>query len=522
MIILGFFIGTDEYILKCLEERLFGPNSSLQKDLALLDSIEVQPQAHWIFIKNIMLQKITHLMRVTHPDLMTSFADRWFDQLFSSMERKYESHFSEQHRAQMKLQLSAEGLGFPYGRDICVSAYLASSIRFIHNVQHHNDTSVDLPLFEAQLLPLLDEFLTTVGDYKTSDFPATADNLLAYLKALSPKRLDHLQDMFTLSYHKWRRALFVTEWIPQMTASDRNAFKLLEHITVQDSKVVDDTSYWLKALPIGNHQLSPAQFITNFRSRFRIPLPEMAPLAGRHCICGMLIDVNGDHTGCCKFLAPKFHTAMHRATVKYCSALDRAAHIPSEIEPRGDLYTARVLTNLNADGIPVYEQRYLDLLSEDGYLNVDGKGSLADVSGVYGIQAGAYRDHICPQNVFSCMEARVTKKVDKYKQVVEGLGFNFRPLIFEIYSGRLHYLFDGFIRSRCRVICNLHELSFSTIYFQWRCKLDIIIRQCYAKMVLTNALELQRRLTPHTLPDYMYDPPVVHTNLNVVGFLTGD
>ena len=101
---------------------------------------------------------------------------------------------------------------------------------------------------------------------------------------------------------------------------------------------------------------------------------------------------------------------------------------------------------------------------------MDGRGSLSDVSGVYGIQVGAYRDNICPQDVFACMDARVTHKVTKYRNVVDELGFNFRPLIFEVYSGRLHRLFSGFIKSRCKVISNLRELSFSKIYFQWRCK----------------------------------------------------
>ena len=60
---------------------------------------------------------------------------------------------------------------------------------------------------------------------------------------------------------------------------------------------------------------------------------------------------------------------------------------------------------------------------------------MSDISGVYGIQAGAYRDNICPPDVFGCMNARVSRKETKYKNVVDDLGFNLRPLIFEVYSG---------------------------------------------------------------------------------------
>ena len=114
------------------------------------------------------------------------------------------------------------------------------------------------------------------------------------------------------------------------------------------------------------------------------------------------------------------------------------------------------------------------------------------------------------------MNARVSKKEVKYKNVVDQLGFNLRPLIFEVYSGRLHQQFVGFIKSRCKVISNLRGSNFSLIYFQWRCKLDILIRQHHSDMILYNALQIQRKFNPRILPDYLYDPPRIHAFIDVV------
>ena len=70
------------------------------------------------------------------------------------------------------------------------------------------------------------------------------------------------------------------------------------------------------------------EFISAFRSRFRLPRPRLVAFAGTPCPrCGIELDVVGDHMASCPLLGAKPMKYQHNYVVQWCHRLNNATRI---------------------------------------------------------------------------------------------------------------------------------------------------------------------------------------------------
>jgi len=191
-------------------------------------------------------------------------------------------------------------------------------------------------------------------------------------------------------------------------------------------------------MPVGECHLSDRDFGIAFRSRFRIALPDLHVLATVSCTCrpqgrDHKFDPHGDHLLTCKFVRGKERTLLHDKINTFLASLNSAARIPTITDPKNN-YVAQD-NKIQPDGSVITVRRYLDLYSGDGHLFADGRDSLSDVTGVHGITLPMYLHDFQPAHIRDGIKARTAQKNAKYADVVSQLGFNFRPLAFEIDGG---------------------------------------------------------------------------------------
>ena len=187
-----------------------------------------------------------------------------------------------------------------------------------------------------------------------------------------------------------------------------------------------------------------------------------------------------DHLVTCPFMQGNERTITHAAVVKFCDALNHAAHIPSLIEPRGPFVASDEIIQPN--GHVIMERRYLDLWSGDGHLRPDGTGTLADVTGFHAMANAVYDNQDI--DVTALLSQRVRLKNAKYHNAVNRIGYNFLPLVFESYSGLLHKDFVDFISKRSRIIATRLGIRPAVILRNWLSRLSCILRRMLALTVM--------------------------------------
>jgi len=150
-------------------------------------------------------------------------------------------------------------------------------------------------------------------------------------------------------------------------------------------------------------------------------------------------------------------------------------------------------------------RRYLDLYSGDGHLFADGRDSLSDVTGVHGITLPMYLHDFQPAHIRDGITARTAQKNAKYADVVSQLGFNFRPLAFEIYGGALSEELDCFITQRTDIIAERTGVKPSIVARHWRARLSCLIRKQHAFVILNRLDRVLRRHFPNYDHFIQYD-----------------
>ena len=208
-------------------------------------------------------------------------------------------------------------------------------------------------------------------------------------------------------------------------------------------------------------------------------------LQRQRCRCGRHFDCNADHLFTSPHLSGNGRTLTHSEVVNWTAALNRAAQLPTTVEPRG---TFIALDEINhPDGHVTMERRFLDLYSGDGHLSVDGRSTLCDITGVHGMTSAVYVGVAIP-TVEGLMNQRHRRKIAKYQRAVSNLGYNFIPLVFESYSGLLHQDFLDFVTVRSRLIADRLGLRFAAVRRHWLMRLSCILRRQFA-FTITNRIE---------------------------------
>jgi hypothetical protein len=498
---LGVPHGHRQYIEAYVEKHLVAPQSPIQRELVNLASDEVTPQPFWLFFKHVLQNKPMHMMRGIHPDIMTPYIERYQDQLFSLLASKMQCQpFSPPIVQRMRLQFNKGGLGMQHPRDVCLAAYLASSIQFLCTLREFNEPLDTQQWEQVELLPLLQEYLDAVAECKPEVFPDTAQDLLTYLVALPFASIDRLQDKLSLALRLRRYSVYQSQVLPALPTRERNAFELL---------AAGDSS-WLDAIPVGDCVLNASEFTFAFRSRYRLPHPRLRPLDDIRCFCRSQ-QVDADHLMTCRRFKAKEQMAMHNAVIQFFHACDQAAFLPSIIEPRGTYIATDIV--VSQTGSRTHVNRYCDLFSGDGHLNPDGLASLSDVSCTYGLTAEMARTLVPAASIGQAVRARCAKKIQKYDGVVSRLGYRFRPLVVDSLSGIVGDEVLTFLRQRSKLIAVRLGVHEATVFRHWRIRLACLLRRHHFFVTMERAGSLLDKRYPLAY----YNRPA-YVDMHVVGW----
>jgi hypothetical protein len=356
------------------------------------------------------------------------------------------------------------------------------------------------------LVPLLQEWLTFVADCKPAAFPDTPLDLLAYLRDMDMSKLNHLQEKLTLSQRLRRHNLFLRDTYSQLSPVAQASF---------DLQVAGDHR-WLDVMPVGDCHLNDRVFLTSFRLRLHIPLPELSCLTSHWCRCRKVkYDQFGDHLLTCKFVRGKERTLLHDTIVQFLSSLDSAARIPSISNPKGPLVAHAPF--IEPDGLVVNQRRECDLFSSDGRYAANGLDTLSDVSGVHGITMAMYTQDYHLVNIREGITARTRKKEAKYSDPVSRLGYNFRPLVFETSAGILGDELVAFISQRTSLIADDLGLRQDLVSRHWLGRLSCLLRRQLCFAILNRFDRVMNRSFPSSNRQNNYQVLVQPVIVDVVG-----
>ena len=111
-------------------------------------------------------------------------------------------------------------------------------------------------------------------------------------------------------------------------------------------------------------------------------------------------------------------------------------------------------------------------------------------------QCIGYRENFQPGHIRDGIVARTAQKVAKYDAAVSRLGFNFRPLAFEIYGGALSEELASFITQRTDIIAERAGIKPSLVNRHWLARLSCLIRKQHAFVIHNRVDRVLRRLIP--------------------------
>ena len=154
----------------------------------------------------------------------------------------------------------------------------------------------------------------------------------------------------------------------------------------------------------------------------------------------------------------------------------------------------------------------MDLFSGDRTLYRDGRDSLADVTGTYGITKSILVDAVLPNDPLVNVRNRLLRKTAKYQQACDRLGYNFRPLVFETLGGFLDPLFEELIRHRSKLIADRFSMPVPVVARNSLSRLDCLIQTHRATLLLGRALTVQRdkrEIQYFDLPENLNIPMVI-------------
>ena len=180
------------------------------------------------------------------------------------------------------------------------------------------------------------------------------------------------------------------------------------------------------------------------------------------------------------------------------------------------VYLSRTNT-IEPNGQVITKNRYCDLFSGDANISANGQDTLSDVSGTYGITRDMHVNGYVMRAVDEAIVHRTSKKVRKYERAVNGRGFNFQPLIYEIHSGARGPALVQFLTRRTDILARRLGRDAAFVYRHWSQRLSCIMRKQFACMMATRSSRVLNFFGPQHIElqleginmDVVVDPPDV-------------
>ena len=467
--VVGTWIGTDEYIVKNLREKMV----SLRAEAELLKAFP-DPQVQNLMLRWCFSQKITYLLRSTSPHLMEDFIwkfDVLKQEILASIIQCPIHWLDESLWSQCCLNINDGGLGLQASSDVSHAAYIASIVECSDTLLHLFPTILnsDIPMINA-----LHTSLNRSSNIQGRDTNMTMEEVVTMAAELKNTK-STLQNTISDLQSKNTKKLF----LEAITDTKRIAW-----IT----SITDSTSgRWLEVSPKAKHQVfSSAEFRTALRHRMFLPHQFFIPGSKCNCKRKSNLDPLGHHisTGCNKD-GSLLNT---HDSLSYCfkDFLNHAG-IMARMEELGCFRGSDPNCNKKPD-LSLFN--YPNCLKQKLILDL----SLAHPVPILGSVELSRNQAILPNRAGN---KRVHEKRIKYQQIADANNLEFLPIIFET-TGRMHPLtakfFDDTIEymAYSQVQSNIMK-SVSSLY--WSARISCCIQKSIANSILSRSRSINGNLT---------------------------
>jgi hypothetical protein len=478
MTVLGSHIGTDEFIVSKLTQKLEVLNQEKQAIIAFPNLQVRNLLLRWCFG-----QKINYLQRTQSPRLMETFVDEFIGMKKDILCSMFPNHkftretLPDRAWKQACLHIKDGGLGLMNTQDIGYAAFLASISESGFNhffgdtpdiLENFRDENMDLPIVKDvwSCLRTLDSFTNRNDSDDSTPEHLTFESALHALDEVKGMKDTSLQDYWSLPIRGFHLQLFSDSI--KTSSADINFVAWFTSIT--DSTAGD----WLEIQPKHERfEFTNAEFVASLC--LRLQLQQECQLPGLKCSCPghPTLDPVGVHlsTGCNGF--GNFKHRHHEVIVIVLMSMLRYCGFYVKKEEVGCFKKALPHDNRRPD---------LSLVSSRMILDVR-------VAQIYSPTA---KHQLTLSQALKPERAAVAaykEKVRKYGSIAQANHLTFAPMVFES-SGRIEKCAMQLLEQWCESGASFHKISKVTITRYWLRAISCALQKSMASAILRRSHHL--------------------------------
>ena len=459
--VLGTPIGSKEFIIDWLNEHMI----NFSNDASRVNNFP-NKQCQWLFLYNVLKNKVTHLLRSVDPNLSSLIIPHFNKEIRGVFENILDISCSEQTWSQVTLPFDEGGFNLPDLKDIYIPAYLSSCISVL-----------------PHLLITFPELGKDV--YKTGNFSytwcSTLHSLISNTASVASEENVNLDWLSSLPNRHLQRKLstfWIAEKIKKFNDTCNSAHTLSRISSLKDNS----SSAFLRAIPkCAETKFSNSQLVTSFRMRLGIPLAFVSNNMKCTCKGNPRIDPLGDHFHACP--VGNLRQARHNMLTAEFKNMLAYAGISSVIEPslglpdknlRPDLVAHHPSFNAFSD-IP-------DDCSKNIYFDIS-------------VTHPTNQTHLNKSNNCytpgSAAAARFSDKMCKFQEIIKKIDALFLPLVFESY-GRFHPAVKQLIAQTAKKASTYHDIPEDKINNYWTIRLSCMLHKGNANLLESRARGLEQ------------------------------
>lgn len=459
--VLGSPIGSDEYILSWLNNYMI----KLSEDISRVAKFP-NKQCQWLFLYNVIRNKVTHLLRSVKPVLTSHILNKFNREIRSVFEKILDTKCSDATWIQVTLPFDEGGFNLTDLTNIYIPAYLSSCISVLPELsaifpELESDLNKDNNFSYEWCFNLNNNIL------ETSRVASDASINLTWLGSQPHKHLQRKLSNFWISAS-------IKKFTDECTSS---------HSKIRIASLKDNSSSaFLLAIPkCGENKFSNSQLTTAFRIRLGIPLSFVKKKMKCSCKDNPIIDPLGDHFHACP--VGNLRQARHNKLTTEIKHMLAYAGISSEYEPSLGLADKNVRPDLLAHH-PSFEG--FGEIPEESSKNI-----YFDISVTHPTNTSLIKTNKDYLTSGFAAKAKYSEKMRKYKEIISKKDALFLPLIFETY-GLFHPMLKQLIVQTAKKASSFHSIPEEKITNYWTIRLSCMLQKGNANLLESRAQSLDK------------------------------
>ncbi len=479
-VILGSFVGTDEFIRKQLEE--YGKELERVAD-CLLSYPDLQ--GRWLLFLRCFTAKPIYLFRTVPPrltvDLQSKVEELKKKILYSLLSFREGEMLDDLTYSSSNVGLQQGGLGLHDSSEIVPAAYASSMIAFSQSPTGKELQVTNMVLLaseggdEIPCCPHIRSFLDSIAHIETAIGEVGGLGTMEQILQLRNSKTEGTVQHYFTDLQVQKRLDALVEQMP------------LQRLAWFTSLQNPEAGKWLEAIPkFRKLQMSNLEFMTALRFRLQLPAPGM--LDGVKCSCkkGPTLDRCGHHlvSGCGN---ESYRKNLHDALVvelhgilSYCGcwAAREEYGCFAELDPN----------NKRRPDISIYNP-----------VNSTKRKECVDVSvtcPIEGADSGVMRDppsRAVARTPYRHAKIAFNAKKNKYGPLTDPIGFGFLPFIFES-SGALDQRAKDFLAKYAKKAAEVRKIGADVLYGYFVKRLSL----CLQKGIASSINGRLHKLNSHT------------------------